>query len=89
MIKKLASFISLSMLILMSACGGSDEPDNPNGLYDWDVIETIIMRKTGEHTQTKYIVYDKTEKYMHQQKVSFEGKSDKYYGYLYIYTKRD
>ncbi len=77
------------MSILMVACGDSDEPDNPNRRYDWDVIETILIRKTGEHTQTKYIVYDKTDEYMHQQKMSFESQSDKYHGYLYIYAKRD
>lgn len=88
--KKLSLFISSLMLIFMSACGSSsDEPNNPNRRYDWDVIETILIRKTGEHTQTKYIVYDKTDEYMHQQKMSFESQSDKYHGYLYIYTKRD
>lgn len=77
------------MLLFMVSCGGSDEPNNPNGRYDWDVIETILVRKTGERSSAKYIVYDKTEEYMHLQKVTFEGKSDKYHGYLYIYNKRD
>lgn len=88
--KKLRQILPLGVMsILMVACGDSDEPDNPNRRYDWDVIETILIRKTGEHTQTKYIVYDKTDEYMHQQKTSFESQSDKYHGYLYIYTKRD
>lgn len=79
----------LFTLLFMVSCGSSDEPDNQNGHYDWDVIETILIRNTGERTSTKYIVYDKTEEYMHQQKVSFESKSDKNYGWLYIYHKRD
>ncbi len=38
--KKLSLFISSLMLIFMSACGSSsDEPENPSGLYDWDVTE--------------------------------------------------
>ncbi|WP_290383641.1 hypothetical protein [uncultured Duncaniella sp.] len=89
MIKKLASFISISMLILMSACGTSDEPDSPNGPHDWDVIETTLIRKTSERIQEKYIVYDKTEDYMRRQKKDFESKSNKTYGFLYSYSKRD
>lgn len=88
--KKLRTLLPLLFtLLFMVSCGGSDEPNNPNGRYDWDVIETILVRKTGERSSTKYIVYDKTEEYMHIQKVTFEGKSDKYHGYLYIYNKRD
>lgn len=88
--KKLSTTLAiLFMLLFMVSCGGSDEPNNPNGRYDWYVIETILVRKTGERSSTKYIVYNKTEEYMHIQKVTFEGKSDKYYGYLYIYNKRE
>lgn len=86
-LKQILIFGVMAMFIV--ACGGSDEPDNLNRRYDWDVIETVLIRKTGEHTQTKYIVYDKTDEYMRQQKMSFESQSDKYHGYLYIYTKRD
>lgn len=88
--KKLRTLLPIIFtLLLIVSCGSSDEPDSPNGRYDWDVIETTLERKTGERTQTKYIVYDKTEEDMHRQKLSFEGRSDKYYGYLYNYTRRD
>ena len=76
-------------LLLMASCGSNDEPDCSNGLYDWDVTETVLVRKTGERNSTNYVEYNKTEEYMHQQKISVEGKSNKYYGWLYIYNRRN
>lgn len=89
--KKLSLFISSLMLIFISACGSSsDEPENPNGLYDWDVTENIIIRDTGKfQSQNKYVVYDKAEDYMRQQKQAFDKKSNKEYRWQYIYQKRN
>lgn len=88
--KKLKQILHLGvMAMFMVACGGSEEPDNPNGLFDWDVTENIIVRETGKfQSQNKYIVYDKTEDYMRQQKESFDKKSNKDYRWQYIYQKR-
>lgn len=84
------SLLIATMILLMTACGSSDEPDNPNGLYDWDVTENIITRDTGKfQSQKKYVVYDKTEDYMRQQKQAFDSKSNKEYRWQYIYHKRD
>lgn len=89
--KKLRTLLPLLFtLLFMVSCGGSDEPDNPNGLYDWDVTENIIVRETGKfQSQNKYVVYDKTEDYMRQQKESFDNKSNKAYRWQYIYQRRD
>lgn len=90
MIKKLPFIICGFFMLLMSGCGNSDEPENTNGLFDWSVTENIIMRETGKiESQKKYVVYDKTEEYMRQQKENFDSYSDKVYRWQYIYQKRN
>ena len=31
----------------ISACGSDSEPDNPNGLYDWDIDKRVINKQSG------------------------------------------
>ena len=90
--KKSKVSILLTALVLcmaFSACGSDNEPDNPNGLYDWDIDKKVINKQSGLfESQIKEVLYDKSEAYVLDQKGQFERCSDKYYAFKYMYKKR-
>ncbi len=88
-LKHILSILFLSLLL--AGCGtdtASDEPDNPNGLYDWDITKNVINRETGDfQNQFHEVLYDKSESYVIDQKTQFEKQSTKYFRYQYIYKR--
>ena len=38
---------ALVLCMAISACGSDSEPDNPNGLYDWDIDKRVIKKQSG------------------------------------------
>lgn len=89
MTKKLSLFISAIMLMLISGCGGSDEPENPNGVYDWDIMERVYSVETKEIvSRNNYTLEDKTEAYVISLKEDFEKQSTRFYTYRFSYQKR-
>lgn len=80
---------ALVMCMAISACGSDSEPDNPNGLYDWDIDKKIINKQTGSfESQTTEVLYDKSEAYVIEQKRQYEKCSNKFYRFMYMYKKR-
>lgn len=80
---------ALVLCMAISACGSDGEPDNPNGLYDWDIDKKIFNKQSGiiEYQMTE-VLYDKSEAYVIDQKRQFEKNTDKYYAYKYMYKRR-
>lgn len=80
---------ALVLCLAISACGSDSEPDNPNGLYDWDIDKKVINKQSGLfESQIKEVLYDKSEAYVIEQKRQFERCSDKYYTFKYMYKRR-
>ena len=53
---------ALVLCMAISACGSDSEPDNPNGLYDWDIDKKVINKQSGLfESQIKEVLYDKSE----------------------------
>ncbi|MDD5782091.1 MAG: hypothetical protein PUD30_04420 [Muribaculaceae bacterium] len=90
-IKSKLSLLITALVIGMAACacGSDSEPDNPNGLYDWDIDMKVFVKSTGAiHAHSTEVLYNKTEAYVIEQKRQFEKCSDKYYTFKYMYKKR-
>ena len=52
----------------ISACGSDSEPDNPNGLYDWDIDKRVINKQSGIiESQITEVLCDKSEAYVLDQ----------------------
>lgn len=84
------AIIMLSMVIV-TGCGSDskDEPENPNGIYDWDIMERIYEVETNAVIdRNNYILENKTESYVISLKHDFEKKSTKFYKYKLSYQKR-
>ncbi|MGM9816016.1 MAG: hypothetical protein ACI304_03035 [Lepagella sp.] len=82
-------FTALVMCMAVCACGSDNEPDNPNGLYDWDIDKKVFNKQTGIiESQITEVLYDKSEAYVIEQKRQFEKCSDKYYTFKYMYKRR-
>ena len=80
---------ALVLCMAISACGSDSEPDNPNGLYDWDIDKRVINKQSGIiESQITEVLCDKSEAYVLDQKGQFERCSDKYYAFKYMYKKR-
>ena len=90
-IKSKLSLLLTALVIGMAACacGSDSEPDNPNGLYDWDIDMKVFVKSTGAiHAHSTEVLYNKSEAYVIEQKRQFEKCSDKYYTFKYMYKKR-
>lgn len=89
-LKHILSILFLSLLL--AGCGtdtANDEPENPNGLYDWDITENVISKEDGKITsQDQYVVYQKPEAYVIALKQNFDKHTTKYYRYQLIYQRR-
>lgn len=92
--KAIKSKLSLLLTALVigiaaCACGSDSEPNNPNGLYDWDIDKKVFSKQTGKiEASSREVLYNKSEAYVIEQKRQFEKCSDKYYTFKYMYKKR-
>ena len=59
---------ALVLCMAISACGSDSEPDNPNGLYDWDIDKRVINKQSGIiESQITEVLCDKSEAYVLDQ----------------------
>ena len=62
-------FTALVMCMDVCACGSDNEPENPNGLYDWDIDKKVFNKQTGLiESQITEVLYDKSEAYVIERK---------------------
>lgn len=85
----------LALVISMAALVGcrsdsKDEPENPNGLYDWEITKSIYNNEFNQaeliSRENEYL-YDKTEAYVKAEKQAYEAKSTTWTKYKYAYRK--
>lgn len=78
-------------MVIVAGCGSDskDEPENTNGLYDWDIMERVYSVETKDIvSRNNYILENKTESYVISLKENFEKQSTKFYTYRFSYQKR-
>ncbi len=78
--------------LLFVSCGDStnDEPENPNGLYDWEITKSIYNTEFNQSeliSRENEYLHDKTEAYVKAEKQAYEAKSTKWTKYKYAYRK--
>ena len=76
--KTLKRILPILMLVILSACGDSnDEPQNTEQLFDWLITETTYEKIEGKIIlQEQYIVYDKSEAYVLALKANFDRSTN-------------
>lgn len=88
----LTIFTILLMSVMLAGCStnSNDEPDNPSGLFDWEITKQVYYSHGSDIRLEKSwneTLYKKSLEYVLEDKQNFEKNSTDYYRYKYAYRK--